>query len=295
MPSCGVLLGIATDPPTNEKLHAVETLLGTRFPMVHRFHDLNDTVPTRTSAASVQDGRILQLSIDARIYGRPLSDMSWAAVAEGRYDAQLKAQAAGVAGLHRPVFVTFGHEPDLPRHSVLGPPSDFRAAWRHVHAVFERAGATNAVWVWVVTGSPATDARAVQMWPGNAFVDWISWESYNAAGCRAGAPDYHRSQSFAETTLSFLRYLRQVHGRYDIDLAKPIMISEAGSTTFGNPALTSDWYRQIPDVLRANPQIRAVSLWDHRGTGVCDYRFDNVPAVAESVRILAHSSVISGG
>jgi hypothetical protein len=293
--SCGVILGVETEPSTIGQLHRVEATLDTHFAMVHRFHDLDDQIPTADERALVAEGRILQISIDARFYSRPDQIVRWADIANGEHDAQLTAQARGIASLGRPVFVTFDHEPDLPRRAPLGTPSDYVAAWRHVHELFTAAGATNVVWVWVVTGSPATQDRAVQTWPGNNFVDWISWESYNASGCRASRTSTSEYRSFAQTTLSFLRHLEAVHTQYGIDMTKPMMISEAGSVVYpGRPDLTARWYRQIPAVLQAHPQIRAIGLWDHSGTVACDYRFDGVPAVVDAVRDLGEAPQIGG-
>ena len=288
VPSCGVILGIQTDPPTIAKLDQVESTLATRFPMVHRFHDLGDPIPSADERALLADGRILQISIDARFYGRPHDVITWADIASGRYDAQLRAQARGVASLDKPVFLTFDHEPDLPRRAGLGTPSQFVAAWRHTHDLFVAAGATNAVWVWVVTGSPTTQDFAARTWPGNAYVDWISWESYNASGCRENEIEPAKFRSFSETTLSFLSYLRAVHERLGIDLNKPMMISEAGSVMYpGDPGLTAKWYAQMGEVLADHPHIKAIGLWDRTGTESCDYRFDASPTVVRAFRASA--------
>lgn len=284
VPRCGVILGIATDPPTIDRLHDVERGLNVRFPMVHRFHDLDSPIPTADERALLAEGRILQISLDARFYSRPNDVVRWSDIAVGKYDALLRAQARGVASLREPVFLTFDHEPDLPRRLGLGTPAEFVAAWRHVHALFDSAGATNAVWVWVVTGSPETANLAARTYPGNDVVDWISWESYNASGCREYRTDPARFRSFAETTLSFLRHLRAVRTSLGIDASKPMMISEAGSVVYPNdPTLTASWYQQIPAVLAAHPQIKAIGLWDRTGTGNCDYQFDDLPRVAGAV------------
>lgn len=295
VPKCGVILGIATDPPTIDRLHQVESGFHVRFRMVHRFNDLDSPIPTADESALLAEGRILQISLDARFYSRPDDIVRWSEIAAGKYDVLLRAQARGVASLRKPVFLTFDHEPDLPRRVGLGTPSEFVAAWRHVHALFDSAGATNAVWVWVVTGSPDTAALAARMYPGNDVVDWISWESYNASGCREDRTDPARFRSFADTTLPFLRHLRAVHTQLGIDLNKPMMISEGGSVLYpDDPTLTASWYRQIPAVLAAHPQIKAIGLWDRTGTGSCDYRFDDTFRVASAVAHAGRATAIEG-
>ena len=284
IPNCAVIWGIATDPNTNARLHAVEEGVGRTFDMVYRFHDINDRIPSADERALVRQGRILHVSIDARVYGAGAATVTWNAVANGTYDHDLAAQARGIASLHAPVFVTFDHEPDQPGRSARGTPADFVAAWRHVHDVFRRNGASNVIWVWVVTGYLPTAATAGSMWPGNRYVDWISWEAYNRSGCAHSRTDPADFRSFADSMLPFYTWLGAHAADYGINLNKPMMISEAGSVLYPtDPALTASWYRAIPDVLAAYPQIRAVGLWDRPGVGTCDYRFDDAPAVQHAV------------
>jgi hypothetical protein len=294
VPRCGVLWGIATEPNTTSKLRAVERTLDTRFDMVYRFHDLDDRVPTQDERVVVRSGRILHLTIDSRIYQPPARTVPWSDIAAGRYDRALRRDARGIAALGKPVFVTFGHEPDNPTTSV-GPPREFVAAWRHVRTLFEAAGARNAVWVWVVTGYPAHFSMIPALWPGNDYVDWISWEAYNSSGCGRGA-DRRLFKTFGQSALPFLRWLLSTGARLGIDVGKPMMISEAGSTVYpGDSALTASWYREIPLVLHLHRQIKAVGLWDRPGLNGCDFRFDGNPIARAVVRSISASAAVRGG
>jgi hypothetical protein len=292
VPRCGVILGVATDPNTLAQLNGVERTTGRRFDMVYRFHDLDNVVPTADERAVVRSGRILHVSIDARLYASSSTRVTWRDVANGRYDGDLVRQAHGVASLRSPVFVTFDHEPDNPIKVGRGTPADFIAAWRHVHRVFDRAGARNAVWVWVVMGWPPAIPRAAMMWPGNRYVDWISWEAYNSSGCRTSRTDAAHYRTFEQTLLPFYRWLLSDGRSHGIDIQKPMMISEAGSVAYPDDlARTASWYQDIPQVLAQYPGIRAITLWDRPGTGTCDYRFSAhdviLSAVAKTGRTLS--------
>lgn len=282
---CGVIWGAATDPNTLDRLKSVERVLGRRFDMTYRFHELDAPVPTPDERAVVASGRILHVSIDARLGASPQRTVTWTEVAAGAFDAMLRAQANGIATLNAPVFVTFDHEPDQPDHaSVRGTPSDFIAAWRHVHDLFRAAKVSNAVWVWVVTGETETADLAGRMWPGNRYVDWISWEAYSPSGCRVGTPDPARSRSFADSALPFFDWLQEHGTAAGFDLRKPMMLSEVGATQLPTSPLTrASWYGQIPDVLAAHPQIRAVGLWDRPGKAQCRYGFDDSSIVRRAV------------
>lgn len=285
VPACGSLWGVTPPTASLEGLRRSERAAGRDFDFVYRFHDLNDAVPDADDRAVLAKGLLLHIAIDARDYGRPGAPMAgWADVAAGRYDGSLLAQARGVASIGRPVFVTFDHEPDQPLRSAQGTPADYVAAWQHVYELFEQAHATNAVWVWVVTGWMPSAARALKMWPGNEFVDWISWEAYDFAGCRTGVVDEKLAKSFTDVTMPFYDYLHENAVRAGIDMSKPIMISEAGNALSGNSPVQADWYQQIPRFLRSHPQFKAVGLWDHASqVAACSFRFSDSPMRAADV------------
>lgn len=283
VPSCGVLWGVATDPNTQAAVDSVESATRTRFDMVYRFHDLNDRFPTADERTMVADGRVLHVTVTARIFGSARV-ITWREITDGLFDHDLGNQARGIAALGVPVFVTFDHEPDRTDRAVHGSPADFISAWRHVHDLYARNGARNAVWVWVVTGYPPFFEAAARTWPGNDYVDWIGWEAYNGSGCASGAITPLSYKSFATAALRFYRWVHAHGSRYGIDADKPMMISEAASVVYPTmPARTAQWYAGIPSTLARYRQIRAVTLWDRPGNGGCRYRFDDVPGVPAAI------------
>lgn len=285
VPSCGVLWGIATRPQDLATLTSVEKSVGRAFDIVYNYHDVNDVVPTATEVSEVQQGRTLHLAIASRIYGASSDAVTYAGIASGQYDTDLERQAAGVAALGVPVFMTFDQEAN--QHDKLGPRGTagaFRAAWRHIHDVYVQAGATNAVWVWVMTGASENLSRAGQLWPGNDVVDWISWNVYNQSGCGSGAIASSTYTSFEAAMLPFYRWVHAQGPKLGIDADKPMMISETGSVLYaGAPGRTARWYARIPATLHKYPQIKAVTLWDSQTSQACDYTFQRSPDVLKSV------------
>jgi hypothetical protein len=277
-PRCGVLWGVATQTPSIDALGLVESAVGRRFDMVYRFHELDDVVPTEDERKIAASGRRLHISFDTGASG------AWRDVAEGRRDADLRRAARGIASLGVPVFVTFDHEANNPAKVTLGSPDEFVAAWRHVHDVFADAGADNVVWVWVMMGAIETLPAVGLFWPGNDYVDWISWDTYNQSGCLAGAVVPSSYESFRKGVGPFYRWVH-LHGHeVGMDADKPMMISETGSVVYpNNSALTAQWYAQMPAVLERFPQIKAVGLWDHSGNELCDYRFEDDPFAVAAI------------
>ena len=58
---------------------------------------------------------------------------------------------------------------------------NFVAAWRHIHDLFDAAGATNVIWVWnpnII--NPVPGVQLEPLWPGGSYVDWVGMTGYFA-------------------------------------------------------------------------------------------------------------------
>jgi hypothetical protein len=284
VPVCGVLWGISTQPRSMRHLESLEEQLGRRFDLVYHYNDVKSVVPDGIERQEADDGRLLHIAIAARDYGAKGSTLTWADVAEGRFDASLAAQARGIAALKSPVFVTFAQEGNSKaKLGVNGSAAEFKAAWRHLHEIYRSAGADNAVWTWVMTGSEENLDRAATLWPGNDVVDWISWNVYNGAGCAEGG-DLQKFESFEDGLRIFYDFVKQRGPSIGMDPSKPMMISEAGSMRYAvDPDLGAGWYAGIPSTLRKYPQVKAVTLWNS-STDMCDFRFDTSPEAIAAVK-----------
>lgn len=294
VPACGVLWGISTNPATQATLQAAEKDTGRTFDLVYRYHDIVADFPDDDERAVVREGRALHIAIAAREYGEGEDTVSYADIARGTYDASLRRQATGLASLNAPVFVTFEQEANQRRKlGVRGSAEDFKAAWRHVHEVYKAEGATNAVWVWVMTGAAENLSRAGQLWPGNDVVDWISWNVYNGSGCNSGKVKPASYETFEQGLKPFYDWVRRSGPALGIDPDKPMMISESGSVIYRDDlARTAGWYRQIPEVLPRYPQVKAIALWASSTSEACDYRFHRYPEVAQAVAEIAKSPLL---
>ncbi len=285
VPECGVLWGVATRPPTEAAIKDLESAVGRKFDFVYRYHDVDQVVPDSAERKLVADGRILHVAIAARDFASlDRTSVTWAQIAAGRFDSTLSQQARGIASLKVPVFVTFEQEANQKQKlGVLGTSTDFKAAWRHLHDLYAKAGATNVAWVWVMTGSQDNLAGASTLWPGNDVVDWVSWNVYNQSGCAGGAIDASKYVSFKDKMLIFYNWMHEHGPDVGMDSSKPIMISETGSAQYpDDPQRSADWYAEIPTTLQSYPQIKAVGLWASRD-GTCNYRFQDSEAITQGV------------
>ncbi|MGZ8852925.1 MAG: glycoside hydrolase family 26 protein, partial [Thermoanaerobaculia bacterium] len=153
-------------------------------------------------------------------------------IAKGDYDFYIVKWAKAAAEYRKPLFIRFAHEMNDPYRYPWGPqngnrPDDFVAAWRHVHVVFQKMGATNVLWIW----SPHISMPWFEYYyPGPEYVDWIG----------VGVLNYGTIASWSRWW-SFHQILEKAYPTL-LKLNKPIMISEFG--TLGNGGDVPEWYRQ---------------------------------------------------
>jgi len=92
-------------------------------------------------------------------------------------------------------------------------PAQFKKAWRRIHNIFTKAGATNAIWMWSPNEvGPRSEVKLKPFYPGDAYVDWI------------GLIGYYRSTSstYAKVFTPSIKQLRKF-------TKKPILIGEVST------------------------------------------------------------------
>jgi hypothetical protein len=189
--------------------------------------------------------------------------MTWAGastrqIAAGADDATIRARALQLKALRSPVLLRWFAEMDLGRSRAYAvSPATFVAAWRRIHLIFQRAGATNVRWVWCPNVSGFAQGTAQAYYPGNAYVDWVCADGYNWAPGLPGAS----WSSFQEIFAPF--YV------WGLSTGKPMLIGEFG-TEEGAPGAKAAWLTQADRTIRTQfPGIRAVVYFesDHQNFG----------------------------
>jgi hypothetical protein len=157
-----------------------------------------------------------------------------ARITAGKFDPYITRTAKAIRRQRWPVVLRFAHEmnghwyPWSERRSG-NRPGDYVRAWRHVHKVFQRAGATNVIWLWspnILRPVPGVSLKA--LYPGDRYVDWIGMVGY-AVGERTA------SQVFDPTLVALRRFTR-----------RPALITETGAYPGPNKAVwTTDFFRWL--------------------------------------------------
>lgn len=245
-PDGGALFGAYVDPPVyteTERIAAFkvfERQLGRRLDLFHDYHTWTDPFPSEADRYFAQRGTTVLLS--------------WAGtdthqIVSGRYDAMIRTRAESLAALNEPVLLRWRWEMNRPNlRSEIHSPSDYVAAWRHIHDIFDQVGVANVAWVWCPLTSPRADRDYGAYYPGGQYVDWLCVDGY------AEVP----SQPLAQVIDPFLRWASTAR--------KPILIGEFGAP-MGARGVRAAWLRTAERFVQHSQQIKAVSYFESsRGT-----------------------------
>lgn len=245
------------------RVATLEAEAGHRLDVVRIYDYWDDRQPEPFLSWVVATHRIPVLSIVARRAGGTW--VPWASIAQGREDAAIRAQAAGVRSLNGPVMIAFNHEPEVDRNE--GTPADFVAAWRHFVDVFRAEGATNAVFTWIIGSStfqPHAPVPGTAFYPGDDYVDWVGGDGYNWAGCRPKAP----SVSWQSIFQPFYSFAVAHH--------KPAIAAEFGlQYNPADPSQQLSWFDNAVEQLQQWPDFKAISYFN--SSAVCDWIVDRNP------------------
>ncbi|MFI7428805.1 glycoside hydrolase family 26 protein [Micromonospora sp. NPDC049836] len=194
-----------------------------------------------------------------------------ARIADGHFDSYLRSWAVGIRSLGYPVAIRFAHEMngdwypwcELTNGNRSG---DYVKAWRHVHDVFRRAGATNVTWVWSANVRWSdTTPRLATYYPGDAYVDWV------------GITGYYGTGAFSRY-LSFDAIFKRTHAEIRTFTRKPLVITETGASN--GAGRKAEWIKQAFRTLPAYPDIIGL-IWFEVNKEL-DWRIVSPPAAAKA-------------
>jgi beta-mannanase len=211
----------------------------------------------RQAAAVAARGSVPEISWEpwdsTRRLGAPQPGFRLVSVIRGAHDRYIERWAREIAAYRRPVLLRFAQEMNgrwYPwAESANGNrPGQFVVAWRHVHAIFARAGASNVRWVW----SPVAGNIRADQYPGAAFVDVIGLSGFIAGENVFGG-------SWRSFATAFGPSLDFVHA---LAPGKPISLAEvAAAQTGGDKAA---WITQMFQAIAGRPYIRSLVWFDLR-------------------------------
>ena len=194
-------------------------------------------------------------------------DISLQTIVDGAHDAYIRRYARTVATYGQPVLIRLAHEMNgtwypWGVHVNGNTPALYVTAWRHVHRIFDAAGADNVSWVWSINnleGRPGENDDISLYYPGPRWVDWVSTSGFNWGDAYSWS-SWRTADSLYGATYAALAAF-----------GKPIMISEIGTTGSGGDPHA--WIGQTLGTLRTGyPLLRAVVFYDDIDGGGLDFR-----------------------
>jgi hypothetical protein len=185
-----VLFGARPEPGTQQGTTAIEGKIGRRLGAVRVYYNWNSPWPDANLTWFVSNGYTPLLSVKSERADHTF--VQWRDIANAQPGSTLYNDvvrwATRIKGLGTHVYFTFNHEPETALNTS-GTGADFIAAWRKVVTVFRGQGVANADYLWIMTAFSfkATDRRrAVDWYPGEAYLDYIGADAYNWYNCRPG-------------------------------------------------------------------------------------------------------------
>jgi hypothetical protein len=194
-------------------------------------------------------------------------------ITAGKHDDYIRSFARDAKAFGSPVILRFAHEANggyFP-WGVKGfdnTASSFVEAWRHVHRIFDDVGAGNVRFLWSIAkkSCPGNCDPYSPFYPGDAFVDYMGFSSFNWGGDRKW--------------VSMLKGFRRVTNKLAAISAKPIIAVEVASSASGGDKAA--WIRTGYRAVHAElPRIAAIVYLDVdlRDDGHPDWRLSS-PAAA---------------
>jgi beta-mannanase len=180
---------------------------------------------------------------------RPQPKYTLKSIIDGRHDGYIRRFAEAVSRYGGSLRLRFAQE----MNGTWYPWSEsqngnsrgqFVKAWRHVHAIFAAAGATNVTWIW----SPVAGTIRAWEYPGSSQVDVVGLSGFNG-GTILFAKRWRPFPAFFGPSLDAIHALAP---------GKPVALTEIASTEQGGDKAT--WIRTMFTEVRRRPYIRSL-IW----------------------------------
>lgn len=297
VPNCGVLWGVApgafTGVAPTVALANWENASGRTADIFHVYHRGDEKFPTAAEIAKAdQPGHKRLLLINWKV----AAGTTWAAVAAGKEDGRIDAEAAYLKShFTEKFFLAVHHEPENDVNQTAGSgmtAKDYAAMYRHTILRLRADGVTNAVSVIVFMGYEGWCEQPwfKDLWPGDDVVDWIAEDPYETAkpGAYAFGPfskevnGTHKPASFA----GFYTWATTTHPGH------PIMLAEWGVFEYTPDPSQKAWiYSTVADDLGKFPMLKAIVYFDSPNCPKGDSRINSSSQSIAAFRSLAADSV----
>jgi mannan endo-1,4-beta-mannosidase len=239
------------------------------------FLQIDDPFPTEKVRYAADRGirTVISMNISSLKIDQSRNSNLLGEIGQGLWDSTIAAFAQAAAIIGVPLYLRFGYEMNGNWFSWGGKPGAFVAAWRHAHALFDQAGASNVRWIFapgVLWDGRTAQADLYPYYPGDSVVDAIGLDGYNLGD------SFDKWHSWEPFTRVFGASLRAIE-----NMGKPIWITEVGCPS---DARRPDWLTGLFAFMDDNPCVEAMLWFNAHKTGEPDYRLESDSASLAMVR-----------
>lgn len=261
----GIRFGLSAPqvPYSASEIATIAKGAGATPTMLQFFVKWTEDFPPNAIAASYRQGALPVLSWEPWAgVTKGLSQPAYALskIYGGDFDAYITKFATAVRDSGVPLAIRFAHE----MNGVWYPWSesmsgnhkgDYVKAWRHVHDIFTKVGATNVIWIWspnILRPVPHTSLK--DLYPGDAYVDWVGIVGYDV-------PERTAAPVFMPTIRAIEKFT-----------AKPFVITETGSQP---SSFKAAWIASFFKWLPTQPKVIGFIWFEYSkpAGGTADWRF----------------------
>ncbi len=268
----GVMYGALAQPTLGQSrpnsILDLEAKIGRRLDVVHHRFPWSGHLVNPFTEWLANNDRKPTITWFTRLRGGPTGPaIKWADIAAGLYDARLQQEAADVKAAGWPAYFAWHKEPE---REAAGNNVDYKAAYDHVHDVFDTVGVTNLTWLVTLTSATYRGLNGgPDAWLPSRF-DVLGVDGYNRYTA-AHAP----WRSF-ETIVTPAR-------TFAVSRGMRLFINETGSVE-GDPGQKARWFDDMGAVLKTWPEVIGFS-YDHELTSG-NYYVDTSVSSLQSFRAI---------
>jgi mannan endo-1,4-beta-mannosidase len=194
-----------------------------------------------------------------------------AEVTAGADDSWLRWLGRAIKAYGRPVAVSVDPEANGPWYgygTTKATHAQYVALYRHVHNVIEQAGARNVIWTWTISNSPPITHPSLlrQLYPGDAYVQWIAVDGY-----------------FVGHENSFAQVFTRVFGEVRTFTKRPFIIAE---TSVQRGPSAASWVRELLAGVKADKDVLGFVWFNYDKAAELrdDWRIQDDPAALAAFR-----------
>jgi hypothetical protein len=274
---------VGTNPPTLEGIENIENISGQKLNSIMWFQgwDAKDQPGfPRSALNTITAGKANKASSVFHITWEPAVDLK--DIINGTYDKYITVYAYDVKDWGGEIRFRFAHE--MIQDNILNgeeyyrwqdQPEDYVKAFRHIHDIFKKAGATNAKFVWCPNNFPFDINLVKQYYPGTEYVDWLCMDGYNW-GNNDGKPGWPEWLWFDDI---FSNIYHTFVDHPEIFGDKPIMIGEFASCEASPHDLPgqnkAEWIKNAFERLASSDFDKIKAFHWFNINKECDWRIDS--------------------